>query len=101
MTGRAVATPDEDAVSVPGRCGEHPNQRLVTRERAGFRRYGSDVAVVCPDPAHDDNDRERCRWCGGLLVEPATPRWTVSERREYCTPNHRLRAFRARPRETS
>lgn len=88
------------AVFIPGRCGEHPNQRLVTHQRAGFRRYGADVEVVCPDPAHGDNGRERCRWCGGPLVEPGTPRWTVSDRREYCTPNHRLRAFRSRPRRT-
>lgn len=82
----------------PGYCSEHPNQELVTARQAGYRVYGVSPATFCIDPTHTDNDRQRCRWCGGLLIVPGTPRWAVSERRAYCSANHRLKAHRARPR---
>lgn len=84
----------------PGTCGVH-GLELVTPKAAGYRNrswYQPDPATVCPDPEHTDNDRDRCRWCGGPLVAPGQPRWNTSERREYCIPNHRLKAFRARER---
>jgi hypothetical protein len=80
----------------PGYCADHPNQRLVTHRSFGIRRYGAVVETVCPHPDHELEDRERCRWCGGPLIAPGTPPWQVSDRRVYCTDNHRLQAFRAR-----
>lgn len=81
----------------PGYCADHPNQRLVTHRAAGLRSYGTRNEVVCPDPAHGYTDRERCRWCGGPLVDPAeTTR--RSPRRAYCSPLHRLHAFRSKQR---
>lgn len=85
----------------PGYCAEHPAQALVTHHQANERRWGEDPATVCVMCIADQNhsSRERCRWCGGPLVPPGTRPWFVSERRAYCTPGHRLRAFRARQRE--
>jgi hypothetical protein len=85
----------------PGRCSDHPTTDLITHAEAGIRWYGRTIAVVCPDPHHRPGAPERCRWCGGPLVPPGTPAWQVSDRREYCSSNHRLRAFRARARATS
>ena len=80
----------------PGYCSDHTNQRLVSHRAAGLRRYSADTETICPSTDHDDNDRERCRYCGGRLIPDGTPRWQVSDRREFCIPNHRLRAFRER-----
>jgi len=85
----------------PGRCRDHPTIDLVTHAAAGLRWYGPANAIVCPDPHHRPGPPERCRWCGGPLVAPGTPTWETNERREYCTSNHRLQAFRARARATS
>lgn len=94
---------DDDAIDrllglagdvIPGRCAVH-GAILITHKLAGYRHYGQPVAVVCPHPEHTDNDRERCCWCGGPLVEPGTPRWSVSERRQFCSANHRLKHHRA------
>ena len=82
----------------PGHCSDHPGLELVTHKAAGIAWYGQPIAVVCPDLHHRPGPCERCRWCGGPLVPPGTPRWQTSERREYCSSNHRLQAFRARAR---
>jgi hypothetical protein len=84
-----------DAGVTPGYCSDHPNQRLVTHRAARLRAYGVTVATICPSLDHDFLDRERCRWCGHELVGPTEPRSSVSPRRAYCTPLHRLQAFRA------
>ena len=88
-----VAAVEPTPLVEPGRCAIHGDE-LLTHKRAGYRHYGAPVAVVCPNPEHTDNDRERCRYCGGPLVPPGTPRWTVSERRQFCSPADRLRYFR-------
>jgi len=90
MTGEAPPTVK------PGYCSDHTNQRLVSHHAVGLQRYGPDVETVCPNRDHDDNDRERCRYCGERLIAEGTPAWKVSDRREFCKPNHRLRAFRER-----
>lgn len=85
----------------PGHCSDHPNQPLVTHRQAGQRYWGvHDPAVVCVMCIADGNldGRLRCVWCGGRLVPPGTPSWSLSERRAYCSPLHRLQAFRARQR---
>lgn len=82
--------------AAPGYCSDHPTQRLVSHRAAGLRSYGTRTEVVCPDPSHGYTDRERCRWCGGPLVDPAEIH-RRSPRRAYCSANHRLRAFRSRP----
>lgn len=91
--GDDVADGRQPGDVIPGRCAIHGDE-LLTHKRAGYRHYGAPVAVVCPNPEHTDNDRERCRYCGGPLVPAGTPRWTVSERRQFCTPADRLRYFR-------
>jgi hypothetical protein len=96
MTADVVETVVDPPALQPGTCSAH-GLELITHEAAGFRRYyyGDPPAIVCPDPDHTDADRERCRWCGGPLIPPGVPRWSVSERRQYCSANHRLKAFRA------
>jgi len=83
----------------PGYCADHPTQQLMTPKQAGLRTYSwngrTDPAVVCPAKDHDDYTRDRCRWCGGLLDPERRPYWRRSSKLTYCTPNHRLRAFRA------
>lgn len=90
-----VAEAAVDGTVSPGTCSVH-GLELVTHRRAGYRRYGAEIAVVCPDPEHQDADRDRCRWCGGPLVPPGVPRWSVSDRRTFCSSNHRLKAHRAK-----
>lgn len=79
----------------PGYCSDHPNQRLVSHRAARLIWHGPPIEIVCPDPIHEVNTRERCRWCGGELLRPDEIRWRISEKRAYCSSNHRLRAFRA------
>lgn len=89
------AVPSPVADVAPGYCSIHPNQRLVSHRRAGIRWYGhEDPETVCPMPHDELGDRDRCRYCGGPLAAPGTPTWQLSPRRAFCTPNHRLRAFR-------
>lgn len=97
MTLDQPAAVSEDPGVTPGYCSIHTNQRLVTHRAAGLRAYGTTVATVCPDPSHGYLDRERCRWCGGPLIQPTERRSSVSPRREYCSALHRLHAHRARP----
>jgi hypothetical protein len=101
MTSTAPSPAGDDVDVVrPGYCSVHPNQRLVSHRQAGIQWWGSDdPKTVCVMPhdelgAHELGARERCRYCGGPLVEPGTPSWQVSPRRAFCSPNHRLRAFR-------
>jgi hypothetical protein len=95
MTLEQGAAATDDAPVTPGYCADHPNQRLVTHRAAGLRAYGTTVATICPNADHDYVDRERCRWCGGPLVSPIERRSAVSPHRAYCSPLHRLRAFRS------
>src|SRR5258708_5170167 len=90
-----VAASEDETRVTPGYCADPPNQRLVSHRAAGLRAYGTRIEVVCPNrDDHTLNDCERCRWCGGPLVLPTERRSSVSPRRAYCSPNHRLRAFR-------
>lgn len=91
-------TVDDVAASFqPGHCSAHPNMELVTHRRAGIRWHGywEDPATACTSPDHDQTDQDRCRWCGGPVADPSKPLWSRSSRRTYCTPHHRLLAFRA------
>lgn len=102
-----VAEPVPETVAAdppaPGYCSIHPNEQLVTAKVAGLRTYwygyGPAPAVVCPAASHNDADRERCRWCGGPLfpelVAGTRAHWQLSSRRLFCSPNHRLKAFRS------
>ncbi len=93
----AAETIDVDATVSPGYCSQHPELELVTHKRAGLRWYShDDPATVCPSSDHDQRDQDRCRWCGETVADPDRPTWARSARRAYCTPHHRLLAFRAR-----
>jgi len=96
LTPETVADPP--TVS-PGYCADHPTEELVTAKGAGLRSYwygrGPAPAVFCPAKGHNDNDRPRCRWCGGRLVDDGIALWRVSIRRLFCSANHRLKAHRA------
>jgi len=95
MTAETVDVADEHVM--PGRCSVH-GEELLTHKRAGYRFYGTPIATVCPNPEHTDADRERCRFCGGPLIEPGTPRWSTSDRRQFCSSADRLRHHRAKAR---
>jgi hypothetical protein len=100
-----------------GTCSEHIYSVLVSRRSLGLSSgYWTspydDLLIVCPDPGHGPGVRGyrgqepaaaalRCAWCGDALYPAAGgDRYvSVNPRRTYCTPNHRLRAFRERQAE--
>jgi hypothetical protein len=122
--GHELVTVSADEPEAPGHepgggtCSEHVYSVLVSRRSLGLSSgYWSspydDLLIVCPDKGHGEGHRGyrgqeppasalRCAWCGDSLYPAATdPRAYVSvnPRRSYCTPNHRLRAFRERQAE--
>lgn len=74
-------------------CTDHPGVELAVDPDQHLPVDRQGKVLMCVQAGHGFRERHRCAWCGGPIPRSRRDYMSV-----YCTPGHRVAAFRARAR---